>query len=271
MPEAFAPIVGDRIEFNAKVHAVKYNESSKTLAVSHREAGCNPREVNSTTEEFDYVFNSVPFNLLKFWELPPHSSLMRRAIDRTVFGGAAKMAIQYKTRFWEHLERPILGGCGRVNSPLIGQICYPSWDINATGPGVMMASYISDYDATVACSMSNEEHAAFVQAAMVTIHGPAAEENWTGNYERHCWEHDPNHAGAFSLQIVPQQQLYLPAFWHTEFNTVYIGEHTSFTHSWVFSALESAARGTVQMLLDMGLVDEAKQLTETWMARWIHL
>lgn len=75
----------------------------------------------------------------------------------------------------------------------------------------------------------------------------------------------------FRIQSVPQQQLYLPAFWHAEFNTVYIGEHTSFTNSWVFSALESAARGTVQMLLDMGLVDEAKQVTETRMARWIHL
>ena len=28
---------------------------------------------------------------------------------------------------------------------------------------------------------------------------------------------------------------------------------------------------TVQMLSDMGLVDEAKQVTETWMAWWIHL
>ena len=109
MPEAFAPIVSDRIQFNAKVHAVKYNETSNTLAVSHRKTGQNPRKVNSTTETFDYIVNSVPFNLLKFWELPPHSSLMRRAIDRTVFGGAAKMAIQYKTRFWEHLEHPILG------------------------------------------------------------------------------------------------------------------------------------------------------------------
>ncbi|KAG8629534.1 hypothetical protein KVT40_003399 [Elsinoe batatas] len=271
MPEAFRPIVQDRIQFNSKVFSVQHNSQNNTLSVSYRPRGSNPREVTPTTEQFDYIFNSVPFNLLKFWELPRYSSLMRRAIDRTVFGGAVKVAIQYKTRFWEHLEHPILGGCGRVNMPLVGQICYPSWDINATGPGTMMASYIPDYDATVACSMSDDEHIAYVQRAMVAIHGQVAENNWTGNWARHCWEHDGNHAGAFALPIVPQQQLYLPAFFHTEFNTVFIGEHTSYTHSWVFSALESAARGTVQLLLDLGLVDEAKKVNEEWMSRWIQL
>ncbi|EGY16172.1 L-amino-acid oxidase [Verticillium dahliae VdLs.17] len=269
MPEAFAPIVKDRIQFGAKVHGVKHHADNKTLTISYRPTGSNPREVVSIRESFDYIFNSVPFNLLRFWELPPHSSLMRRAIDRTVFDGSVKVAIQYKTRFWEHLEHPIIGGCGRVNVPLIGQICYPSWDINSTGPGVLLASYVASYDATVACAMSDEEHIAYIQRAMVEIHGPAAEENWTGNWERHCWEHDEHHAGSWAVPIVPQQQLYLPAFFHTEFNTVFIGEHTSYTHSWVFSALESATRGSVQMLLDLGLVDEAKEVTRTWMARWI--
>lgn len=269
MPAAFENIVKDRIMFNTKVNGVKYNSCNNTVTVSHRPLGSNPREVASDTDNFDYVFNSVPFNLLRFWDLPPYSSLMRRAIDRTVFDGAVKVAVQYKTRFWEHLDYPIYGGCGRVNNPLIGQICYPSWDINSTGPGVMLASYISSSDARVACAMSDEEHIAYIQKAMVDIHGPAAEEAWTGNWERHCWEHDEHHAGSWAVPIVPQQQLYLPAFWQTEFNTVFIGEHTSYTHSWVFSALESAARGTVQMLLDIGLVDEAKQVTQTWMARWI--
>jgi hypothetical protein len=55
------------------------------------------------------------------------------------------------------------------------------------------------------------------------------------------------------------------------FWVVLVGEHTSYTHAWIFSALESAVRGTTQLLLDMGLVDEAKEITEFWMARWIHM
>lgn len=273
LPEAFSPLVQDRVQFGAKVFSIQHHGDNNTLSVSYRPTGVNPAAATPRVEEFDYVFNSVPFNLLKFWDqLPAYSSLMRRAIDRTVFGGAAKIAIQYRSRWWEHLpEHPIEGGCARITDPLLGQICYPSWGINQTGPGVLMASYLSDYDATVACAQSEEEHIAYIQRAIVAIHGPVADEEWTGNYERHCWEHDEHHAGAFALPIVPQQQLYLPAFFRTEFNTIFIGEHTSYTHSWVFSALESAARGTVQMLLDLGLVDEAKQINQDWMARWIRV
>lgn len=39
----------------------------------------------------------------------------------------------------------------------------------------------------------------------------------------------------------------------------------------VSSALESGIRGSVQLLLELGLVDEAKQVTQTFMARWISI
>ena len=39
----------------------------------------------------------------------------------------------------------------------------------------------------------------------------------------------------------------------------------------VSSALESGIRGSVQLLLGLGLVDEAKAITQTFMARWIHI
>lgn len=271
LPAAFENHIQGRVLFNSKVHSVKYNDDSGTLSVSYRPAGKNPREVSSSTEEFDYIFNTVPLNLLRFWELPAYSSLMQRAIDRYNFANAAKVVIQYETRFWEHLEYPIYGGCGSVTYPLIGQICYPPFNINSTGPGVLLASYISGSDADTACAMSDEEHLAYVQAAVTEIHGSVAEDNWTGNWDRQCWKWDENHAGSWASPLVPQQQLYIPAFWRTEFNTVFIGEHTSYTHAWIFSALESAARGTVQMMLDLGLVDEAKQITNFWMARWISL
>jgi hypothetical protein len=113
---------------------------------------------------------------------------------------------------------------------------------------------------------------AYIKRALMQIHGEeVVEENWTGNFARQCWEQDEHQAGAFTMQIFGQQHLYLPAFYQTEFNTVFIGEAATFTHTWTFSALEAAARGTVQLLLDMGLVDEAKQLTNTWMARWIDI
>jgi monoamine oxidase len=271
LPASFEPMISDRIQYGAKVNGVHYNKCNKTVSVSWKPTGSEPFTTPNSVDNFDYILNSVPLNLMKFWKLPPYSGLLKRAIDRTLFANACKVAVQFKTRFWEHLERPIFGGCTRITSPQLGQVCYPSWQMNSTGPGTMLASYLSDYEATVACSMSEAEHMAYIKNALTEIHGDVVDENWTGNYERHCWEKDEHHAGAFTMQIFGQQTLYLPAFYQTEFNTVFIGEAATFTHTWTFSALESATRGTVQLLLDMGLVDEAKQITNTWMARWIEL
>ncbi|KAM0492481.1 hypothetical protein ACHAP8_009836 [Fusarium lateritium] len=268
LPAAFEPHVRDRIQYNTKINGLRYNEN-KTLSVSWKPTGSDPFKTPNKIENFDYVLNSVPLNLLKFWKLPRYSSLLKRAIDRTLFANACKVVVQFKTRFWEHLERPILGGCTRITSPQLGQVCYPSWHLNATGPGTLMASYLSDYEATAACAMSEEEHMAYIKDALTEIHGDVVDENWTGTWARQCWEQEEHHAGAFTMQIFSQQHLYLPAFYQTEFNTVFIGEAATFTHTWLFSALESATRGSVQLLLDLGLVDEAKQVTETWMARWI--
>ncbi|KAH7357946.1 flavin-containing amine oxidoreductase-domain containing protein [Plectosphaerella cucumerina] len=270
LPAAFEPLLDGRIRYGTKVNGIHYNACNKTVSVSWRPTGAEPFSTVDQVDRFDYVLNSVPLNLMKFWKLPPYSSLLKRSIDRTLFANAAKVAVQFKTRFWEHLDRPILGGCTRITSPQLGQVCYPSWQLNATGPGTMLASYISDYEATVACAMPEAEHMAYIKRALAEVHGAeVVEENWTGNYARHCWEQDEHHAGAFTMQIFAQQHLYLPAFYQTEFNTVFIGEAATFTHTWIFSALESATRGTVQLLLDMGLVDEAKQITNKWMARWI--
>ncbi|KAJ1323477.1 FAD-dependent oxidoreductase [Microdochium nivale] len=271
-PAAFEPHIKDRIRYRTKVNGLQYNAASNTVSVSWKPTGSDPFETSDSVESFDYVLNSVPLNLLKFWRLPPYSSLLKRAIDRTLYANACKVAVQFKTRFWEHLERPILGGCTRLQRPQLGQVCYPSWQINSTGPGTMMASYLSDYEATVACAMPEKEHMAYIKRALSEMHGQdVVDENWTGNYARQCWEQEEHQAGAFTMQIFAQQHLYLPAFYETQFNTVFIGEAATFTHTWLFSAIEAAVRGTVQLLLDMGLVDEAKEIAETWMARWIEI
>lgn len=270
MPAAFAPLIEGRIQYGAKVNALRWNEDNSTLSVAWKPTGSEPFTTKDQVENFDYVLTSVPLNLMKFWDYPKYSSLLTRAIQRTLFANACKVAVQFKTRFWEHLEKPIVGGCTRLTKPQLGQVCYPSWQVNATGPGTMLASYLSDYEATVACAMPEAEHMAYIKRAFIEMHGEdIIEENWTGNYDRQCWEQDEHHAGAFTMQIFAQSDLYLPAFYRTEFNTVFIGEAATFTHTWIFSALEAATRGTVQLLLDMGLVDEAKQITNTWMTRFI--
>ncbi|KAF2215452.1 hypothetical protein CERZMDRAFT_94863 [Cercospora zeae-maydis SCOH1-5] len=269
LPHAFTPAVEGRIQYNTTVQGLSWNETTSKISVQYRTK--NLFSATPETQEFDYIVVAVPFSKVRLWRLPSYTNLLSRAIARLNYDPSCKVALHYKSRFWEHLPHPIFGGCGSTDIPQISSICYPSYKINSTGPGVLLGSYISGTGARSVGSMTVEQHVAHVQRAMVEVHGAIAAEEFTGSYDRICWEHEEFQAGAWCGPIVGQQDLYLPAYFHTEKHTVFVGEHTSYTHAWIFSALDSAVRGTTQLLLDMGLVDEAKGIVEFWMARWVDL
>ncbi|KAJ5763015.1 hypothetical protein N7533_001696 [Penicillium manginii] len=268
LPRAFYPHVADKVTFNRTIQGLAYNETTGKIAVAWRE---DPLKMTPETKEYDYAVVAAPFSKVRLWDLPRYSSLLSRAISTLNYDPACKMALLYKTRFWEHLEEPIFGGCGSVDVSGVGNVCYPSYNMNGTGPGVILASYISGTPARSAAALNPEEHVALIQRTMIEVHGEIAAEQFTGIYDRQCWEFDHHQAGAWADPLVGQQELYLPAYYQTEMKTIFIGEHTSYTHAWIFSALDSAVRGTTQLLLDLGLVDEAKSVVETWMGRWIKL
>jgi monoamine oxidase len=268
LPRAFLPHVQDRLTLNRKIDGLVYNNETGKISATWRD---DPLALTPESEEYDYAVVAVPFTKVRLWDKPAYSSLLSRAISTMNYQQSCKVALHYKTRFWEHLDPPIIGGCGSTDVPGLGSVCYPAYEINSTGPGVILASYVSGTLARSVAALSTEDHVARTQRAMIEVHGEVAAEQWTGNYNRQCWEVDEHQAGAWAAPTVGQQDLYLPAYYKTEFNTIFIGEHTSYTHAWIFSALDSAVRGTAQLLLDMGLVDEAKQVVEEWMGRWIHI
>ncbi|KAL2816054.1 flavin-containing amine oxidoreductase-domain containing protein [Aspergillus cavernicola] len=268
LPRAFYPHIEEKTTFGRKIEGLTYNETTEKIAVNWRE---DPFQMTPESEEYDYAVVATPFSKVRLWDLPRYSSLLSRAITTMNYSPSCKLSLLYETRFWEHQENPIFGGCGGVDVPGVGSVCYPSFNINGTGPGVILASYTSGTPARSIAALSPEDYVGIVQRAMVEFHGPIAAEQFTGIYDRQCWETDEHQAGAWASPFVGQQELYLPAYYQTEFKTIFIGEHTSYTHAWIFSALDSAVRGTTQLLLDLGLVDEAKQIVHEWMGRWIKL
>lgn len=270
LPRAFWPHVKNKTTLGRFVSGLSYSDETDKVSVHWRNS-TDKYSLSTESEEFDYAVVAAPFSKVRLWRLPAYSSLLSRAINTMQYQQSCKVSLHYKTRFWEHLSPPIIGGCGSVDIPGIGSVCYPSYKINSTGPGVILASYVSGTPCRSAASLSTEDHVALVQRAMIEVHGPIAAEQWTGNFDRQCWELDEHQAGAWASPLVGQQDLFLPAYYQTEFKTVFIGEHTSYTHAWIWSALDSAVRGTAQVLLDMGLVDEAKTIVDTWMGRWINI
>lgn len=268
MPLAFMPHIEGKVTFDRKVEGLSFDNETETIAVNWRD---DPLAMTPKSETYDYAVVAVPFSKVRLWRRPAYSSSLTRAINTMNYQQSCKVSLLYKTRFWESLDPPIIGGCGATDIPGIGSVCYPSYAINSSGPGVILASYQSGTLCRSAAALSDADHIGIVQRAMVEVHGEIAAEQYTGIYDRQCWEVDEHQAGAWAAPFVGQQDLYLPAYYQTEFKTIFIGEHTSYTHAWIFSALDSAVRGTAQLLLDMGLVDEAKEVVNMWMGRWISI
>ncbi|OJZ80069.1 hypothetical protein ASPFODRAFT_54094 [Aspergillus luchuensis CBS 106.47] len=269
LARAFVPHVANKTTFGRTVDGLSYNETSGKIAYTWRESPLHLRAERS--DEYDYAVVAAPFTKVRLWDLPRYSSPLSRAISGMNYESVCKVALMYETRFWEHQDSPIFGGCGSVDVPGVGFVCYPSFNMNSTGPGVVLASYSLGTTARSVAALKPQDHVALAQRSMVKIHGMVAAEQFTGISDVHCWELDEHQAGGWAVPIVGQQELFLPAFYQTEFQTIFIGEHTSYTHGWIFSALDSAVRGTTQLLLDLGLVDEAKVIVNEWMGRWIKL
>ncbi|KAK0720224.1 L-amino acid oxidase [Lasiosphaeris hirsuta] len=270
LPLSFSAFVENATTMHRRVEGVWYSPGSDTVTLQS-----NSHDVDTPTNStHDYAVLAVPFSVMKTWQIPGLGATMQDAIANLPYTSACKVALEFKTRFWEHFPKPIYGSCWTASPefPGIGTMCYPSYNINGTGPAALLASYISDpaWGAHWAAT-SESEHVQYVLDAMVGIHGEIARQQYTGKHSRMCWALDPLEGASWADPTVEQHQVYLPEYFKTHNNMIFVGEHTSYTHAWIASALESGIRGSVQLLLELGLVDEAKATVEKWMARWIQV
>ncbi|KAF4122893.1 Flavin containing amine oxidoreductase [Geosmithia morbida] len=269
LPLSFHPLVDPVTTLERKIERVRF-ETNDSVTLQWRHNYTDSEFQNST---YDYVVVSAPFSAVRQWRLPHLPATITNAIANLPYSPACKVALEYSERFWEHYENPIHGSCSTVTDiPLIGSICYPSYNLNATGPASILGSYISgDTIASTLSSMSEAEHVQYVLDAMSEIHGEHTRELYTGNYNRRCWNLDPLEMAGWVSPTIGQHQLYIPEYFKTYNNMIFVGEHTSYTHAWIASALESGIRGSIQLLLELGLVDEAKAANEKWMGRFIQV
>lgn len=269
LPLAFHPLVDDITTMDRKIERIQFDAENSKVNLQWRESFMNQ---TFETASYDYALLAVPFAIIRKWRLPSLPLTISNAIKELQYGSACKVALEFSERFWEHYENPIVGGCSTTSDiPGIGSTCYPSYNINGTGPATMLASYVSGDWGVRWASVSEEEHVQYVLDAMIEIHGEDTRDLYTGKYNRRCWVLDPLQSGSWADPIAGQHQLYIPEYFKTYDNMIFIGEHTSYTHAWIASALDSGIRGAVQLLLELGLVDEAKAAVNKWMARWIDI
>ncbi|KAK0620207.1 L-amino-acid oxidase-like protein [Immersiella caudata] len=275
LPLSFHPHVENITTFGRKVERISLtaatNDKPASVHLHWRDTNLPKQPLQSSTH--DYAVISAPFSVVRRWRLP-HSLpvTLANAINNLPYMTGCKVALEFRTRFWEQFANPILGGCSTTtDTPGIGEICYPSYNLNSTTeqPSSILASWSAGDWGLRWVSVPEEEHVKYVFDTMVEIHGDVVRETYTGNYRRKCWLLDEGESGGWAHPSVGQHRVYMPEYFKTHGGLIFVGEHTSYTQAWVASALESGIRGGVQLLLELGLVDEAKMAVQKWMARWI--
>lgn len=215
---------------NQKIQRMNYNSSTKRVELQWK---AHPLDTQFQNASYDYVIPTVPLALLRTWRLPAFSPLLQAAINTYPHSQVCKVALQFRTRFWEHLENPIFGSCSTsTDIPGIGSICYPSYDINSTGPGVMLASYTSSDSGLRWAGTSEEVHVQYVVDAMAEIHGDVVLKQYTGKYVRRCWVLDEYETISWADASAGMRKAFIPAFFKTEKGVILSGEATSYTSSW---------------------------------------
>ncbi|KAG5926881.1 hypothetical protein E4U42_002848 [Claviceps africana] len=260
-----------KVRFHTRIERVRYSETTRRLTLQYKN---DFRDTTFQDSHHDYAIISAPFTVVRQWRLPRLNTIMRNAINNLIYDGNCKVGLEYSHRFWETLKNPIVGSCSTTTDiPGIGMVCYPSYNLhNASGPATILASYIdasSSHEVSRMQTMSDDEHVRYVLDAMCEIHGEETRRLYTGRWMRKCWDLDPLAAGAFANPSAGQHELYMPLYMQVHKNMIFIGEHTSYTHGWISSAIDSGIRGAVQMMLELGLVDEAKAAVKKWMVPWI--
>lgn len=270
--DAFVPHVQNRLTLNRKIRKVAPIVGPD--GQMHTRLSWYPSVDNRTFEhkDYDYTIMAVPFTMTRFMDLPPFSSVLGRAISEAGlrFKSACKLALLFSERFWERGDRPIFGGYSQPASNAVGALYYPVFGLNETGRPGLITQYRGGDWSDRYVSFSDDEYAQTVLDAVVSLHGEQARAYYTGQYEKLCWLEDEHTATSWCRPDIEQHRLYIPAYHRIEFNTIFIGEHTAPTHAWISSSLHSSVRGTVQLLLQLGMVDEAKKVNKEWMGRWIH-
>lgn len=222
LPSAFGPLVDDIISYDTKVERIKYHNETDRLTLQWR--GNYTEKLESG--DYDYAIISAPLPVVQRMRLPDLPFAMRNAIDTMEYASACKVALEYKTRFWETFEKPIYGSCDTTTDiPGLGSICYPSYNINGTGPASILATYEFDPPMGVQwVAVPEEQHVQYVVNAMAEIHGDIALQQYTGKYARQCWQMDEFAAGGWAAPAVGDHETYLPAFFKTHSNVSFQGE-----------------------------------------------
>ncbi|XP_075045948.1 L-amino-acid oxidase-like [Mixophyes fleayi] len=235
LPLAFARRLGTSIRLNSTV--VKVMKRPKSLIVQYRK----DKSSGLTSLEADYVIitsTAKATRRIKF--SPPLSGDKYNALSFVHYTSSTKIHLSCNERFWE--KDGIVGGKSYTDRPS-RYIYYPSHN-STNGGGVLLASYTLADDSMFFASLSNEDCVDVVLEDLAAIHLTTKEA-----LRKLCpksvvkkWSLDPYSMGAFAF-FTPYQfgNMYQPLS-QPEGRIYFAGEHTSYPHGWIDTAIKSGLK-----------------------------
>jgi monoamine oxidase len=215
----------------------------------------------NATDIFDYVICAVPFSTLREIKIIPYfSNLKMQAISELNYVDSQKTFFLCNERFWEYETSygGIAAGFSRTDLP-IQYIFYPRDyticpDVPACSPGspgVLIASYNFNLNATRVGNMEGIHRFNYIRESVEEVHG------LLNGYLNHIveahktviWNNEPNFRGAFAQNLPGQKKLFAYEMSKPEFdNRLYFaGEHISAKHAWMQGSLYTGKNAANQL------------------------
>ncbi|KAH8891938.1 flavin-containing amine oxidase [Thozetella sp. PMI_491] len=197
---------------------------------------------------FDKVILAIPPAALRnIRNRPLWSPSKEQAIRSMHFEPLYKVGLHFRTRFWETLERPRLGGQSCTDLR-VRWIVYPSNGIGSKGSGVLLL-YCWMNDAYHMQSMPKSQRLDIILHDLQQFFSQAnvdIRDQYLDSFEM-FWSQE--YAGGDAMFLPGQFSRFCQAARYAEGNVHFAGEHLSRHHTWIAGAIESA-HDTVRDMLD---------------------
>ncbi|XP_075696894.1 L-amino-acid oxidase [Rhinoderma darwinii] len=235
LPLAFTKGLANVIRINSTV--VKVTQRHKSVVVQYR----NNKSSTLTSIPADYVIiTSTAKATRRINFSPPLSNEKYNALSFIHYTSSTKIVLSCNERFWE--KDGIVGGRSFTDRPS-RYIYYPSHNFT-NGRGVLLASYTLEDDSMFFASLSDEDCVNVVLEDLSIIHRRPKEE-----LRKLCpksvvkkWSLDPYSMGAFAYFTPYQFGDMYEELSKPEGRIYFAGEHTSFPHGWIDTAIKSGLK-----------------------------
>jgi len=221
---------GLNIRYNARVTRIEQNEGRVTVTYDDNRGG------GTTQVGADWCVCTLPLTILGQIQVQA-SQAMQSAIRAVPYTGYAKVALEFRRRFWEE-DDAIYGGMSYTDQE-IELLSYPSQGFMSDGPAVLLAAYaVTTANSLRLTGMSPQERIEAALSQGEKIHPQYRKEFLSGASVG--WYRVPWMLGCRARWNRDTRKSHYDSLAAIDGRLVLAGDHLSYMPGWMEGALQSS-------------------------------